>query len=53
VLTDWSMGRNSSWRASTWWGDWKDAAWYPAKQYIFSIEDPFNAGRTVSGWPSS
>jgi hypothetical protein len=43
VLTDWSLARNSSWRASTWWGDWKQAAW-GGKTYIFGLEDPFNAG---------
>lgn len=47
VLTDWAAGRNSSWRASTFWGDWKEAPWYPAKNYIFSIEDPFNAGEPM------
>jgi len=43
-LLDWCEGRNSCWRASTWWGEWREAAWYPAKSYLFSIEDPFNAG---------
>jgi hypothetical protein len=47
VLTDWSLGCNSNWRASTWWGDWKQASW-GGKTYIFGLEDPFNAG----GWRS-
>lgn len=45
VLGDWAQGCNSSWRASTWWGDWKEAGWPGGKNYIFCIEDPFNAGK--------
>jgi hypothetical protein len=47
VLGDWAQGRNSSWRASTWWGNWKEAGWPGAKNYIFCIEDPFNAGKRM------
>lgn len=44
ALADWAQGRNSSRRASTWWGEWKEAPWPGLKAYIIGIEDPFNAG---------
>ncbi|WIA16898.1 hypothetical protein OEZ85_013825 [Tetradesmus obliquus] len=44
-MTRWSEARGSSGtRCSTWWGSWVDAVWPGNKPYIFSIEDPFNAG---------
>ncbi|WIA37124.1 hypothetical protein OEZ86_014087 [Tetradesmus obliquus] len=44
-MTRWSEARASSGtRCSTWWGGWVEAVWPGNKPYIFSIEDPFNAG---------